>query len=65
MSESGPRHDVAGLIPAYNLAPDVKRLAAILASDEAGGEKPPMRLMFLLNFSTSCAAARPFRESSL
>jgi eukaryotic-like serine/threonine-protein kinase len=34
----------------YDLAPDGKRIAAILASDEAGGEKPPTHLTFLLNF---------------
>ena len=32
----------------YDLAPDGKRLAAILASDQAGGE--PTHLTFLLNF---------------
>jgi Tol biopolymer transport system component/predicted Ser/Thr protein kinase len=32
----------------YDLAPDGKRLAAVLA--EAGGEKPPTHLTFLLNF---------------
>jgi Tol biopolymer transport system component len=37
-------------IPVYDLAPDGKRIAAILASDEAGGEKPPTHLTFLLNF---------------
>ena len=35
----------SGGIPIYDLAPDGKRLAAILASDE-----PPTHLMFLLNF---------------
>jgi serine/threonine-protein kinase len=34
--------------PVYDLAPDGKRLAAILASDQAGGE--PTHLTFLLNF---------------
>ena len=38
---------VVGL-PVYDLAPDGKRLAAILASDQTGGE--PMHLTFLLNF---------------
>jgi Tol biopolymer transport system component len=38
---------VVGL-PVYDLAPDGKRLAAILASDQAGGE--PTHLTFLLNF---------------
>jgi hypothetical protein len=37
-------------MPVYDLAPDGKRLAAILASDQAGGEKPPTHLTFLLNF---------------
>ena len=32
----------------YDLAPDGKRLAAILASDQTGGE--PTHLTFLLNF---------------
>ena len=34
----------------YDLAPDGKRLAAMLANDEAGGQKPPTHLTFLLNF---------------
>jgi Tol biopolymer transport system component/predicted Ser/Thr protein kinase len=38
---------VAGM-PVYDLAPDGKRLAAMLASDPAGGE--PTHLTFLLNF---------------
>ena len=33
----------------YDLAPDGKRLAAIVA-DDANGEKPPTHLTFLLNF---------------
>jgi len=37
-----------GGFPAYDLAPDGKRLAAILARDQAGGE--PTHLTFLLNF---------------
>jgi hypothetical protein len=39
--------NLAGL-PVYDLAPDGKRLAAVLASGEAGGE--PTHLTFLLNF---------------
>jgi Tol biopolymer transport system component/predicted Ser/Thr protein kinase len=39
--------NLAGL-PVYDLAPDGKRLAAILASDQAG--KEPTHLTFLLNF---------------
>jgi serine/threonine-protein kinase len=35
-------------MPVYDLAPDGKRLAAILASDQTGGE--PTHLTFLLNF---------------
>jgi serine/threonine-protein kinase len=38
----------AGGAPVYDLAPDGKRIAAILASDQAGGE--PTHLTFLLNF---------------
>jgi serine/threonine-protein kinase len=38
----------AGGASVYDLAPDGKRLAAILASDQAGGE--PTHLTFLLNF---------------
>ena len=38
----------AGRYPVYDLAPDGKRLAAILASDEVGRE--PVHLTFLLNF---------------
>ena len=38
---------LAGM-PVYDLAPDGKRLAAILASDQVGGE--PTHLTFLLNF---------------
>jgi hypothetical protein len=38
----------AGGMPVYDLAPDGKRLAAILASDQTGGE--PTHLTFLLNF---------------
>jgi hypothetical protein len=34
----------------YDLAPDGKRLAAILADDVASGEKLPTHLTFLLNF---------------
>jgi serine/threonine-protein kinase len=40
----------AAAMSVYDLAPDGKRLAAILASDEAGGQKPPTHLTFLLNF---------------
>ena len=36
-------------IPNYDLAPDGKRLAAVLA-DDVNGEKPPTHLTFLLNF---------------
>ena len=38
-----------GFIPYYDLAPDGKRLAAIVA-DEANAEKPPTHVTFLLNF---------------
>jgi Tol biopolymer transport system component len=38
-----------GAISNYDLAPDGKHLAAILA-DDANGEKPPTHLTFLLNF---------------
>ena len=38
----------AGGAPVYDLAPDGKRLAAVLASDQAGVE--PTHLTFLLNF---------------
>ena len=38
----------SGGISVYDLAPDGKRLAAIVASDQAGGEPP--HLTFLLNF---------------
>jgi hypothetical protein len=34
----------------YDLAPNSKRIAAILANDEAGGQKLPTHLTFLLNF---------------
>ena len=34
----------------YDLAPDGKRLAAVLAAGNAGGEKPNTHLTFLLNF---------------
>ena len=34
----------------YDLAPDGKRLAAFLADNDAGGDKPPTHLTFLLNF---------------
>jgi len=37
-------------ISVYDLAPDGKRLAAILADDEATSRKPPTHLTFLLNF---------------
>ena len=37
-------------ISVYDLAPDGKRIAAILATDQVGGEKPPTHLTFLLNF---------------
>jgi hypothetical protein len=33
----------------YDLAPDGKRLAAMIP-DDANGEKPPTHLTFLLNF---------------
>jgi serine/threonine-protein kinase len=39
----------AALGGVYDLAPDGKRLAAMLA-DDANGEKPPTHLTFLLNF---------------
>ena len=35
--------------PKFDLAPDGKRLAALVADDESG-EKPPTQLTFLLNF---------------
>ena len=38
----------SGGMPVYDLAPDGKRLAAVLASNQGGGE--PTRLTFLLNF---------------
>jgi eukaryotic-like serine/threonine-protein kinase len=38
-----------GTYPNYDLAPDGKRLAALLA-DDATGDKPPTHLTFLLNF---------------
>jgi hypothetical protein len=40
----------AGDLPVYDLAPDGKRLAAILADDDASRQKPPTHLTFLLNF---------------
>ena len=39
----------AGLLPNYDLAPDGKRLAAMVAGD-ASSDKPPTHLTFLLNF---------------
>ena len=39
----------SGGISVYDLAPDGKRIAAILAGGEAGGETPT-HLTFLLNF---------------
>lgn len=41
--------DIAGFAN-YDLAPDGKRLAAMLADDEAGGQKLPNHLTLLLNF---------------
>jgi serine/threonine-protein kinase len=38
-----------GINSNYDLAPDGKRLAAILA-DDANADKPPTHLTFLLNF---------------
>jgi serine/threonine-protein kinase len=38
-----------GIVSAYDLAPDGKHLAALLA-DDANGQKPPTHLTFLLNF---------------
>ncbi len=37
-------------ISTYDLAPDGKRMAAILADDDAGDQKPLTRLTFLVNF---------------
>ncbi len=34
----------------YDLAPDGKRLAALLADNDANDQKPPTHLTFLLNF---------------
>jgi Tol biopolymer transport system component len=39
-----------GPISTYDLAPDGKRLAAIVGNDEANGQKPSMHLTFLVNF---------------
>lgn len=41
--------DIAGFAN-YDLAPDGKRLAAMVADDEAGGQKLPNHLTVLLNF---------------
>jgi hypothetical protein len=47
---SGTRLRSIGAFSNYDLAPDGKRLAAILANDEASGDKTPTDLTFLLNF---------------
>lgn len=39
-----------GIFSPYDLTPDGKRLAAILADNDVGGEKAPTQLTFLLNF---------------
>lgn len=39
-----------GGLPTYDLAPDGKRLAAILENADAIGQKPPKHLSFLINF---------------
>jgi hypothetical protein len=47
-TETGLRN--LGAFSPYDLTPDGKRLAAILADNDAGGEKGPTHLTFLLNF---------------
>ena len=44
----------------YDLAPDGKRLAALLA-DDANGEKPSTHLTFLLNFFDELRRKAPGR----
>jgi len=39
-----------GNLSTYDLAPDGKRLAAIVGNDEINGQKPSMHLTFLVNF---------------
>lgn len=39
-----------GTLSTYDLAPDGRRLAATLASDEFSGQKPSVHLSFLVNF---------------
>ncbi|MGO9259737.1 MAG: hypothetical protein ACLQU1_26005 [Bryobacteraceae bacterium] len=43
------RLQARGTFSNYDLAPDGKRLAAVVA-DDANGEKPPTHLTLLLNF---------------
>jgi Tol biopolymer transport system component/predicted Ser/Thr protein kinase len=42
--------NLADSASSYDLAPDGRRLAAMLANDEASGQKPLTHLTFLLNF---------------
>jgi serine/threonine-protein kinase len=39
-----------GQIQSYDLAPDGKRMAALLADSDAGGQNSQTHLTFLLNF---------------
>ena len=50
--------NVAG-VRVYDLSPDGKRLAAMLAGDQAGAQKPPTHLTFLLNFSDELRRRAP------
>jgi pectate lyase len=42
--------NLADYVSSYDLSPDGMRLAAMLANDEASGQKPLTHLTFLLNF---------------
>jgi eukaryotic-like serine/threonine-protein kinase len=46
----------------YDLAPDGKRLAAILADDRAVGEKLPSHITFLVNFLDELRRGMPAGE---
>jgi hypothetical protein len=50
---------IAGTFSQYDVAPDGKRLAAMLVSNEAIGQKPVTHLTFLLNFSDELQRRAP------
>jgi serine/threonine-protein kinase len=50
---------IAGTFSQYDVAPDGKRLSAMLVSNEASGQKPVTHLTFLLNFSDELQRRAP------